>query len=445
MARAGGTKQRDNADWTLRLAVLGLVGLSFLVALDSRARAAEEDQQPDKESTPDLGSPSWRGLAGNGSYPASGWGKRAAALGLEVRWRVEVGEGFSSVTIKDGFLWTLGSTRTADVVVCLDALTGREVWARSYPCGTGAYPGPQATAAVDGVRLFALSREGELHCYGAQDGALLWNRQLVRELGALVPTYGIAASPVLVQGGIIVALNNVVALLDSGTGAARWSRKLPKAIEKSAGSYATPVPFAAEGRELLAFLGEDALYVLDLDSGSVIAHEPWLTESTPFANVADPVVRDNLIFVSNGYNSEGAVFELRGESLHLRWSSSALRCLVSTPVLVGGYLYGLDTAVGAPVGLVCAELETGKVSWRHGTRTGGLIVTRDELILLTETGKLVVAKASPSAYSEVLTHELGGGLSWTPPVLWQGRLYCRNVAGDLVCLQPRTKRSTGAN
>lgn len=440
MARTRGTKQRDNADWTLRLAVFGLIALSLLAAPDARARAAREDRQPERETAPDLGSPSRRGPAGNGSYPASGWGKRAAAAGLRELWRAEVGEGFSSVTIMDGLLWTLGSTGAADVVVCLDALTGREVWAQSYPCGTGAYPGPQATAAVDGFRLYALSREGELHCYGARDGALLWNRQLVRELGATVPTYGIAASPVLVQGGIIVALNNVVALLDGGAGAPRWSTTLPKAIEKSAGSYSTPVPFSAAGRELLAFLGEDALYVLDLSTGTVMAHEPWLLESTPFANVADPVVRDNLIFVSNGYNPEGAVFELRGESLLLRWSSSALRCLVATPVLAGGHLYGLDSAVGAPVGLVCAELETGKVSWRHAARNGSLIVTRDELILLTETGKLVVVTASPAAYEEVLTHELGGGVYWTPPVLWQGRLYCRSVAGRLVCLQPAAKR-----
>jgi outer membrane protein assembly factor BamB len=109
-------------------------------------------------------------------------------------------------------------------------------------------------------------------------------------------------------------------------------------------------------------------------------------------------------------------------------------------VLAGGLLYGLDSAVGAPVGLVCADLETGAVSWRHATRNGSLIVTRDELILLTETGKLVVVTASPAAYEEVLTHELGGGLYWTPPVLWQGRLYCRNVAGRLVCLQPAAKR-----
>jgi outer membrane protein assembly factor BamB len=243
----------------------------------------------------------------------------------------------------------------------------------------------------------------------------------------------------VVPGGVVVALNSLVTLLDGGTGAPRWVTKLPLPTEKSAGSYATPVPFRSGGRDLLAYLGEDALHVLDASTGSVVASHPLLDESRPFANVADPVVLGDLIFVSNGYTAEGTLLRLEGGSLVTEWSSSGLRSHVTTPVFLGGHLYGLDGSMGTPSRLVCLELVAGGVDWSRPMRNGTLIATRDELLVVTETGKLLVARADPKAYAEVLSYDLPRGLYWTPPVLWHDRLYCRNLAGALVCLEPPSR------
>jgi outer membrane protein assembly factor BamB len=434
MARATDRDQSDGIAWPVRIGALGLIALGFFAPVDAHWRSAAVGRSM-VDPSPAYESPGWRGPRGDGTYPVSGWGRRAAR-GLSVLWTAEVGEGYASVAILDGLLWTVGRTGSNDVVSCLDAVTGSAVWSREYPSGTGEYPGPLSTPAVDGVRVYVVSREGELHCYGARDGALLWSRRLARELGARLPTYQIGSSPVVVPGGVVVALNSLVTLLDGGTGAPRWVTKLPLPTEKSAGSYATPVPFHSGGRELLAFLGEDALHVLDASTGSVVASHPLLDESRPFANVADPVVLGDLIFVSNGYTAEGSLVRLEGTSLVTEWSSSAMRCQVTTPVLVGGHLYGLDGSMGTPSRFVCLDFATGEGSWSQSTRNGTLIGTRDEIIVVTEMGKLLVARADPSAYAEVFTYDLPRGLYWTPPVLWRDRLYCRKLAGDLVCLSP---------
>jgi outer membrane protein assembly factor BamB len=151
------------------------------------------------------------------------------------------------------------------------------------------------------------------------------------------------------------------------------------------------------------------------------------------------VVLDGRIYVSNGYTAEGALLHFEGGSLLTEWSSSALRCQVTTPVLVAGHLSGLDGPMGAPSRLACLDFATGEVSWSHGMRNGTLIATRDELLVVTETGKLLVARADSTAYAEVFAYDLPRGLYWTPPVLWRDRLYCRNLAGNLVCMEPPSR------
>jgi hypothetical protein len=55
-----------------------------------------------------------------------------------------------------------------------------------------------------------------------------------------------------------------------------------------------------------------------------------------------------------------------------------------------------------------------------------------------ERSTLHIIQATPSAYTEIASCELpmetGLHKWWTPPVLYRGRIYCRNYTGDLVCI-----------
>ena len=64
----------------------------------------------------------------------------------------------------------------------------------------------------------------------------------------------------------------------------------------------------------------------------------------------------------------------------------------------------------------------------------GLSAADDWLIIMDEKGALVVAEASPSGYKELARAKVFGSQCWTSPVLSDGRVYCRNFSGDLVCL-----------
>ena len=86
--------------------------------------------------------------------------------------------------------------------------------------------------------------------------------------------------------------------------------------------------------------------------------------------------------------------------------------------------------------LKCLALDTGEEKWsRDRMGWGNLILFDGKLIILRQVGELVVADASPASYHEVARHPVLDGRSWTVPALADGRLYCRNNTGTVVCLQ----------
>jgi outer membrane protein assembly factor BamB len=107
-------------------------------------------------------------------------------------------------------------------------------------------------------------------------------------------------------------------------------------------------------------------------------------------------------------------------------------------VLLDGFVYGSDgDTTGTPT-LRCLEWKTGEVRWKHeGVGSGGLMAVDGKLLILTEDGELLVAPASPEGFKPSARAKVLDGKCWTMPVLANGRIYCRNAAGELVCVDVR--------
>src|SRR5262249_49798899 len=149
-------------------------------------------------------------------------------------WTAQVGEGYSSVAVKDGRLYTMGNAGGKDTVYCLDAGTGRTLWRFSYPCPAGDQGGTRATPTVEGDRLYTLSREGQAFCLNAASGAKVWGKDLARETGAESPRWGFAGSPLVYGKLVIYNVGSAGTALDRSTGRVVW-----KSASHVAG-YASP-------------------------------------------------------------------------------------------------------------------------------------------------------------------------------------------------------------
>jgi outer membrane protein assembly factor BamB len=316
----------------------------------------------------------------------------------------------------------MGNSGSSDTVFCLSATNGAVIWKYSYRCPGGEYPGPRATPTVSGGRVYTLSREGQAYCFDAGTGKPLWTRDLQKSLKALPPEWGFASSPFVEGNLVIYNVGSYGVALNKANGKTVWQTGSGKA------GYASPVSFSAGGRRAVAMFTAAGLVAVNLSNGKKLWSYPWKTQYD--ANVADPIMAGNKLFISSGYNHGGALLQASATRAATIWQSREMRNHFTTCVLYGGYLYGPDEGT-----LKCIRFTDGRRMWaKGGIGKGGLIIADGKLIIMSERGDLVIAKAQPTGYEELKRISVLRGTCWTAPSLANGKIYCRNEKGDVACV-----------
>jgi len=368
--------------------------------------------------------PNWRGPDHNGISKETGWDP-AAVTAHKVAWEAEVGIGYSTVSVVKGKVYTTGNfAKTTDAVSCLDAATGKQLWKYEYPepLAPKFYTGGcSATPVVQDGKVYTVSKSGKVFCLDAGTGKVIWQKE--HKLKS--PTWGFASSALL-QGKVAIfnAGSSGVAY-DQKTGDVLWSSK-----DDTCG-YATPVPFAHDGKTCLAMFAKNSIMAVSPDDGKTLWSYPWETQYD--CNTADPVISGNQVFVTSGYGRGASVVDFSGTEPKKVWENKNMRTHMSGPVLIDGYLYGFDDSR-----LVCLDWKTGDKKWdEKSPQKGALMAAGDKLIVIGETGRLAIVEASPAAYKEVAAAQVVDGRCWTMPILANGRIHVRNADGHLVCLDVR--------
>ncbi len=378
--------------------------------------------------------PRFRGPDLNGISPETNWFRPWPATGPKILWRASVGTGFSSMAVSQGRLVTMGNAAEADTVFCFDARTGKLLWKHSYPAPLDAKyyeGGPLATPTIDGERVYTMSKRAKVFCFEAASGSVIWQKDLVMELGLNVNEWGLAGSP-LVQGNLLV-LN----VGSAGTALDRTSGKVIWTSGTDATGYASPVPFTSEGKPAVAIFAAKALVAVVPQTGRELWRFPWVTGYDN--NNADPVFAGNRCFIST-YDRGAALLELRQGRPAAVYTNENMHTHMNACVKLGDYLYGMNgrEGRGRPNDFRCLKFHTGQVQWQTtGLGVGSVIAADGKLIIMSETGELVIAEAAPEAFKPLARAQVLGGRCWTPPALADGIIYCRNARGDLVAVEAR--------
>ena len=384
--------------------------------------------------------PRWRGPDINGvsheDSGSTGWPKE----GPNQLWKANVGTGFSSVAVAQGRVFTLGNAQETDTLFCFNADTGAVVWKHSYACPLDPKyyeGGPGSTPTVEAGRVYTLSKRGHLFCFEAASGDVVWQRNLIEELGVAKPEWGFAGSP-LVEGDLVL-LN----LGSAGTAVQRKTGRVVWTSGKEMAGYATPVPFRSGGQRCALVFAAKALVAVNASTGAELWRLPWVTRWN--INAADPVLAGDGVFVST-FDQGGALLQLGDGKPAERWRCKEMGNHFNSCVLVGDYLYGVDGNTDKPgAELRCLSLKTGQVQWSHrGLGLGSLMAADGKLIVLSDAGLLIVAEASPAEFKPLAQAQVLGGKCWTVPVLSNGRIYCRNAKGDVVCVDVSGKQTPKA-
>lgn len=377
--------------------------------------------------------PQFRGPNRDGISTETGLLKTWPAGGPQVLWKAPLGSGFSASTIVDGRLFTQFGQGKDEFAAAIDTATGKELWRvrtdteRKDQFGDG----PRSTPTVDGDRLFVVSALGKLYALKPASGETLWSVDLVKEYGARVPQWGVSASP-LIDGQRLLfnaggRSDYAVVALDKTTGKLLWhtGTDIP--------GYSAPILVEIGGvRQAVFFSGTEVLGIAPAD-GKVLWQKEWRTSYD--VNAATPIfLPPDQLFIASGYDTGAAVFRLAVADGKMSakevWRSRDMKNQFSSSVHLGGTIYGFNNK-----NLQAIDAATGAVLWRKsGLGHGSLLAADGHLIVLGDSGQLVLAEANPAAYVEKAAAQPLNGKHWTVPTLYGGRLYLRNES-ELVCLK----------
>jgi outer membrane protein assembly factor BamB len=373
----------------------------------------------------------WTGFRGSdrrGEYREAPLRVDWPAAGLTPIWKQPVGGGYASFSVANGRAFTIEQRGPEEVVAAYDVASGFELWTVRWTAefreAMGG-DGPRATPAWAGGLVYALGATGELRALDEATGAVRWRTNILDEAGVANLTWGMAASPLVVDDLLIVlpgAPGGSVVAYDRLSGARRWASLGDRQ------SYASPMLATLGGVRQLLVVSAERLMGLSVEDGTLLWDYAWPGPNG--INAAQPLVLDDRrVFVSSGYGMGAAMVELTAGadgrfSVREVWRNNRMKNRFASSVLHEGYIYGLDESI-----LACMDAETGELVWKGGRYGyGQLVLADDRLIVLTEDGDLALVRATPERHDELVRFRVLSGKTWNPPAIDGGFLLVRNLA-----------------
>ncbi len=384
--------------------------------------------------------PQWRGPNRDGISKETGLLKQWPTEGPPLAWKVAgAGRGFSSLSVANNRLFTMGLRGDKEYVMAFEQSTGKEAWAT--PLGSGFRndrgDGPRGTPTVDGEKLYALGGNGDLSCLETRTGRSVWNINVLQKFGGSNINWGISESPLVVGDKVLVNAGGPgasIVALNKKDGALLWKSQSDRA------GYSSAIPITVDGTTQIVFFTATRALGLDLQDGRLLWE--YARASNRVANIATPVARANRVFVSSDYGTGGGLVEIKARGREVTaqeiYFTKEMRNHHSSSILIGDHLYGFSSGI-----LTAMRFDTGQVAWRdRSVGKGSLAYADGHLYCLSENGVVGLVEASPEGYREKGRFSIPqDSLStWAHPVIAGGRLYLRDQ-GTIYAFDIRQKRS----
>lgn len=405
--------------------------------------------------------PQWRGPQRNGICSETGLLKEWPQDGPKLLWDSRkvnggksVGTGFSSLAIVNGKIFTMGDANVIEKVkvekdgkvefknvrkgqggfaFCIDAETGKELWAAKVGQAQG--DGPRCTPTVDGDRVYTLTRQGNLACMKVADGSIVWEKDYKKDFGGrMMSGWDYSESPFVDGDKLLCAPGGKDAgmvALNKLTGEVIWKCQLP--VNSGAGYASIVTAKVGKVKQYLSLMGPElGLISVDANTGKFLWNYKRVANGT--ANIPTPIVKDDYIFTSTGYGVGAALLQMvpKDDSVEIKeiyfLPGNKLQNHHGGMVMLGDYIYGgHGHNQGFPF---CLEWKTGKFAWEPQRGPGGgsaaVLYADGNLYFRYESGTMALVEASPKGYQLKSSFKVPiSGNGWPHPVIHHGKLYLR--------------------
>ena len=373
-----------------------------------------------------------RGNSGEGNWTGKTLLSQSEDVALRVRWKKQIGSGYSSVVVSDNKVLTMYTDGERDLVGCFDAKNGDTIWTFDmepmFAGANGSFDGPLATPVVIDGTVYCLSARGNLFALNLQDGSEVWKRDLGKEEESALPMYGFSTTPVMV-GDILCVLagseKGAMLGLDKQTGKTKWYAGSGRV------SSQIPMLMEIEGKPtVVAGVGTNVMGV-DPTSGEVLFQFEH-GGSNGSAMMPVPLAENQFLLTNDDAFSKSFEIEADGSALLSKeaWKERSIKNTYNVPVMMGGNIYAYSTRI-----LTCVDPQTGKAKWKSRNPGDGFIVGVDgHLILSTKDGTMHVAKASENGYEEVASSRVFEKLVWAIPAYADNAVFQRSF-NEIACVE----------
>jgi outer membrane protein assembly factor BamB len=338
-----------------------------------------------------------------------------------------LGSGYGSIATKGDRIFLQMVAGRQSAVASLNRADGKLVWSKALGAAgnNDRGPGPRGTPTVDGDRVYVLTENGDLACLNSLNGAVIWQRNILKDFSGRNIQWLISESPLIDGDRVIVTpggRNAGIVALDKMTGKTVWTSQ---GLSDEAG-YSSVIAADVQGvRTLMTITSQGGVGVRASDGKPMWKYGKVANQT---ANISTPIFHDNKVFFTSAYGTGGALLALTAQNGEVQsreiYFTREMQNHHGGVVLVNGYLYGFNNAI-----LTCLEFATGKLMWRDRSVGKGSITYADgNLYLLGESHVVGLAEATPTGYKEKgrFTIPDQGLPSWAHPVVSGGRLYIRD-------------------
>ena len=391
--------------------------------------------------------PQWRGPNRDGISPETGLLDSWPTEGPPLAWRMQgLGGGFSSVSIAEGRLFTMGRPNNEDELIAVNLANRQILWQARL--GRGNNEGPRCTPTLDGNRVYGLSTEGRLLCADTASGREIWKADYKGGFGGqMMSDWGYCESP-LIDGDKLICVpggdRSTVVALDKMTGRPIWRCDVPdmNAGRRGAAYTGAVISEGAGIRQYVVLLGQGVVGI------SAEGQFLWGYNriANPTANVPTPLVSGDYVFASTGYGTGAALLQLvrSGNRVQARETyfleSNRFQNHHGNMVLVDGHIYaGHGHDNGLPI---CLDLRTGRAKWGPergaGRQSAAIIYADGHLYFRYQNAVMALIEATPESYKLKGSFQIAAnnGQSWSHPVIADGHLYLRDQH-ELLCYDIR--------
>jgi outer membrane protein assembly factor BamB len=417
--------------------------------------------------------PQWLGPQRDGVWRETGIVKTFPEDGLSLRWRTTIGAGYAGPAVAKGRVYVhdrqlatgasnpenpfgRGGIPGTERVLCLNEKDGRLIWTHEYDClySVSYASGPRATPLAHDGRVYTLGAEGHLLCLTAENGEVVWSRELTRDFNTRTPTWGFAGHP-LIDGDKLICLvggeGSVAVAFDKDTGEELW-----RALSAKEPGYCPPMIYTINGHRQLIIWHPQAVSGLDPDTGDVLWTHPQNVRSG--MTIATPRQLGDRLFLTSFF-SGALMLRVIGDEPEVIWQSPKasekdtlmLHSTMSTPIVSNTHIYGC-CSYGQ---FRCLKTDTGERVWEtfepivgKPERWGNAFIVEngERHLLFNELGDLIIAKLTPERYVEVSRTRLiepdnqdaRRPVVWSHPAFANRSIYARNDS-EIVCASLATE------